>query len=105
MFMKPIVETEIIKIIDKFNQNKSAGNDNIGNFVIKRVANEIAKPLASIFNLSITTGIVPQKLKIAKVIPIFKKDDAEVFSNYRPVSVLPCFSKILERLVLIDVSL
>jgi hypothetical protein len=38
MFMKPIVETEIIKIIDKFNQNKSAGNDNIGNFVIKRVA-------------------------------------------------------------------
>ena len=38
-------------------------------------------------------------LKIAKVVPIFKKDDAEKFSNYRPVSLLPCFSKILERLV------
>ena len=90
---------DIIKIIDKFNANKGAGNDNIGNFIIKRVANEIAKPLTMLFNLSITTGIVPEKLKIAKVIPIYKKDDAEKFSNYRPVSLLPCFSKILERLV------
>jgi hypothetical protein len=97
--MKPIVETEIIKIVNKFNQNKSAGHDNIDTFIIKRVATEIAKPLTSIFNLSIATGIVPQKLKIAKVIPIFKKNDPELFSNYRPVSVLPCFSKILERLI------
>ena len=99
MYLKPIVEMDIIKIIDKFNSNKGAGNDNIGNFIIKRVANEIAKPLTMLFNLSITTGIVPEKLKIAKVIPIYKKDDAEKFSNYRPVSLLPCFSKILERLV------
>ena len=52
-----------------------------------------------IFNLSISTGIVPEKMKIAKVIPIYKKGDADVFSNYRPVSLLPCFSKILERIV------
>ena len=97
--MKPIVERDILKIIDKFKQNKSAGNDNIGNYIIKRVASEIVKPLTCIFNLSISTGIVPEKLKIAKVIPIYKKQDAEVFSNYRPVSLLPCFSKILERLV------
>ena len=99
MYMKPIVEMDITKIIDKFNQNKSAGNDNVGNFIIKRVSKEIVKPLTRIFNLSISTGIVPEKLKIAKVIPIYKKKDAEVFSNYRPVSLLPCFSKILERLV------
>ena len=42
---------------------------------------------------------MPEQLKLAKVIPIYKKDNAEIFSNYRPVSVLPCFSKILERLV------
>ena len=42
---------------------------------------------------------MPEQLKIAKVIPIYKKENAEIFSNYRPVSVLPCFSKILERLV------
>ena len=72
MYLKPIVEMDIIKIIDKFSVNKGAGNDNIGNFIIKRVANEIAKPLTMLFNLSITTGIVPEKLKIAKVIPIYK---------------------------------
>ena len=51
-----------------------------------------------VFNLSITTAVVPEKLKLAKVIPIYKKDDAEKLLNYRPVSLLPCFSKILERL-------
>ena len=99
MYMKPIVEMDITKIIEKFSPNKSAGDDNIGNFIIKRVAKEIVKPLTQIFNLSISTGSVPEKLKIAKVIPIYKKQDAEIFSNYRPVSLLPCFSKILERLV------
>lgn len=99
MFMKPIVEIEVNKIIDKFNQNKSSGHDNIGNFIVKRVASEIVKPLTMIFNLSISTGVVPDNLKIAKVVPIYKKGDAELLSNYRPVSVLPCFSKILERLV------
>ena len=42
---------------------------------------------------------MPEQLKIAKVIPIYKKENVEIFSNYRPVPVLPCFSKILERLV------
>ena len=99
MFMKPIVEDEIIKIIAKFDQNKSPGHDGIGNFVLMRIAKEIVKPLTTIFNTSISSGEVPDSLKIAKVVPIYKKDDAQVFSNYRPVSVLPSFSKILERLV------
>ena len=60
MYMKPIVEMDITKIIEKFNQNKSAGDDNIGNFIIKRVAKEIVKPLTQIFNLSILTGSVPE---------------------------------------------
>ena len=99
MYMKPIIEQDVIKIILKFNDNKSAGQDNIGNYIIKRVGNEIVKPLTSIFNLSLSTGIVPDKTKIAKVIPVYKKADADVFSNYRPVSLLSCFSKILERFV------
>ena len=71
----------------------------IGNLIVKGVAKEIVHPLTAIFNLSLSTGKVPDNLKIAIVIPIHKKDDKEIFSNYRPVSVLPCFSKILERLV------
>ena len=99
MFMRPIVKKEIIEIISKFDPNKSTGHDDIGNKIVKKVANEIAEPLEMIFNLSFATGKVPEHLKIAKVIPIYKKSDAENLSNYRPVSVLPCFSKILERLV------
>ena len=71
MYLKPIVEMDIIKIIEKFKQNKSAGYDNIGNFVLKKVSSEIAKPLTMIFNLSLSTGVVPDKLKIAKVIPLY----------------------------------
>jgi hypothetical protein len=99
LFMNPIIADEVIKIITKFDQNKSPGHDDIGNFIVKQVAKQISEPLANIFNLSLSTGNVPEQLKIAKVIPIYKKEDAEIFSNYRPVSVLPCFSKILERLV------
>ena len=99
MYMKPIVESDIMEIISKFNPSKSAGNDNIGNVIIKQVSSEILKPLTTIFNLSLSTGIVPDRLKVAKVIPIYKKSDPEVFSNYRPVSLLPCFSKKIERLV------
>ena len=97
--MRPIVEDEILKIINKFDKNKSAGHDGIGNLIVKEVAKEFLYPLTAIFNRSLSTGKVPDSLKIAKVIPIHKKDDKEIFSNYRPVSVLPCFSKILERLI------
>ena len=99
MYMAPIVESDVLKIIQKFDPSKSAGYDNVGNHIIKKVCNEIVEPLTNVFNLSISTGIVPEKLKIAKVIPIHKKSNADVFSNYRPISLLPCFSKILERLI------
>ena len=53
----------------------------------------------NIFNLSLNTGIFPDRMKVAKVIPIFKKGKKSSISNYRPISVLPCFSKILERMM------
>ena len=53
----------------------------------------------NIFSLSLKKGIFPEKMKIAKVSPIFKKGDKSILSNYRPISVLPCFSKILEHIM------
>ena len=49
--------------------------------------------------MSLSHGIFPDELKIAKVVPIYKKENPEFFGNYRPVSVLPCISKIFERTV------
>ncbi len=98
-FFKPTDEEEICTLIAKLGNGKSAGHDDIKSDVVKQVSKEISIPLAMIFNLSLSTGIVPDDLKIAKVVPIYKKDNPELFGNYRPVSVLPCLSKILERIV------
>ena len=49
--------------------------------------------------MSITNGIVPKELKIACVVPLFKFSDKALFSNHRPVSVIPCFLKFLEHIM------
>ena len=58
-----------------------------------------SSPLKYIFNISLQQGIFPENLKIANVSPIYKKDEEFLLTNYRPVSVLPCFSKLLERIM------
>ena len=63
------------------------------------VLQQISSPLIRIFNLSITSGMVPVELRIARVVPLFKAGDKSIFSNYRPISLLPSFSEILEKLV------
>ena len=79
--------------------NKSPGYDEINNKILKLSTKEISKPLTHIFNLSFENGIFPNSLKLAIVTPIFKSDDNKKFKNYRPISVLSCFSKVHERLM------
>ena len=83
----------------KFPAGISAGYDNIPISIITQSINSIYSPLTHIVNFSIIHGIVPNKLKIVHVVPILKSGDKALFSNYRPISVLPCFSKILERII------
>ena len=78
---------------------KSTGHDGFSILIIEKLAAELSVPLTLIFNMSIKDGIVPDQLKIARVVPIHKKESKDNFTNYRPISVLPGFSKILERLV------
>ena len=66
--------------------------------MVKTIITEIVKPLNHICNVSFHTGVFPNQMKIAKVIPVFKAGDKCVFTNYRPISLLPQFSKILEKL-------
>ena len=67
--------------------------------MVKHVAPFICDPLTYVFNLSLGQGTVPEALKAARVVPVFKKGDRKDVSNYRPISILPCFSKILEKLM------
>ena len=98
-FFTAITPDEITTVVRKLKNGKSAGFDGIEINLVKKVIHIICLPLSKIFNASLTSGIVPDKLKIAKVIPIHKKGCKEDLSNYRPVSVLPVFSKILEKCV------
>ena len=59
---------------------------------------EVAAPLTHIFNQSFLLGVVPDQLKIAKIVPVFKAGNKKILNNYRPISILPAFSKILEKL-------
>ena len=67
--------------------------------VVKKCFGVLHKPLLHIFNLSLQTGIFQDKLKIARVTPLFKGGENYELGNYKPISVLPCFSKILEKIM------
>ena len=66
---------------------------------MKDTAYVIAKPLTHVINLSLSTGIVPNELKAARVNPVFKTGETHKFDNYRPISILPVISKIFEKCV------
>ena len=78
--------------------NKSPGYDKISFNVIKKCFSDLCELLKHVFNLSIETGVLPGKLKIACVSPVYKTGGSSDLTNYRAISVLPCFYKILERI-------
>ena len=67
--------------------------------MLKSCKESITKPLCLLFNKSLRLKVYPESWKLAHVLPLFKKDDPSVTSNYRPVSLLSCVSKIFERVV------
>jgi hypothetical protein len=98
IFLNPVEISEVNKIITNL-KNSSPGWDGIGARIVKEVKSYLMTPLLHIFNRSFYTGVFPKEMKLANVVPIFKSGDDSIFTNYRPVSVLPIFSKILERLM------
>uniref|UniRef100_A0A3Q3KL62 Reverse transcriptase domain-containing protein n=1 Tax=Monopterus albus TaxID=43700 RepID=A0A3Q3KL62_MONAL len=98
MFLKPIAEEEIIEIVNKCGNKTSSDSDGITMTTVKWVIEGICKPLTHIFNMSFRLGQFPNNMKIAKVIPLYKSGDKHNLTNYRPISLLSQFSKILEKL-------
>jgi hypothetical protein len=94
-----ITEKELLDSVYLLKLNKSVGFDNISSNVIKKSIKYLTTPLLHVFNLSLKQGVYPEKLKIARVVPIFKSGDISNPENYRPISILPCLSKILERIM------
>ena len=98
MFLFDTDKLEIAKIVRECKQKKSTGYDGINIYIIKSVIKSFSKPLVYICNLSLSSGIFPDDMTIARVIPLYKAGDKDLFTNYRPVSLLPQFSKVLEKI-------
>ena len=96
---KNIDEIIVKKTINNLPTKNSCGYDDISSKLLKVIAPVIIKPLTLLINQVLNTGIFPDKLKIAKLIPIYKKGDPQLFENYRPISLLPTISKVLEKII------
>jgi len=90
---------EILKELNKLNVTKASGPDNIPTRILKDYAHILVDSITTLFNKSLSTGTVPQAWKHANIIPIHKKGSKTQASNYRPISLLPVISKILERCI------
>ena len=78
-------EQDVIDVLNILDPNKAVGPDTISNKMLIAVKNEVAKPLSLLFNKSFQCKIFPNNWKIAFIIPLFKRGDKSLPSNYRPV--------------------
>ena len=89
----------VLHYINKLKPSHSCGHDNISSNVLKIIAMEVSPCLTLIINQVLSTGQFPKNLKTAKVIPIHKTGDKSLMKNYRPISILPVVSKIIENVM------
>jgi Reverse transcriptase (RNA-dependent DNA polymerase)/Endonuclease/Exonuclease/phosphatase family len=96
---EPVTSDEIIECFKTLQKKKTPDATGLSVQFVSKFAMTISNPLKHIFNLSLSSGEIPVQFKIAKVIPIFKSGDKSLMDNYRPISLLNVFSKVLEKLV------
>lgn len=94
MFLNGVCQSDVLEAVYQFKSKKSTDCHGIDMSLIKDVIHCIVEPLTYICNKSFSTGIVPDQMKMAKVIPIYKGGNKQLLSNDRPISLLPQFSKI-----------
>jgi hypothetical protein len=90
---------EVMKVINGLHTTKATGPDGIGNSFIKKVFPPFSNEITIFFNYCIRHGVFPMQWKTSNLIPVFKKREKTRVNNYRPISILPCLSKIFECLV------
>ena len=104
MFINPICSDDVLREIDLLDNNKCNDTYDIPIRIIKLSKSVVAPILSELFNRCIIHGTFPTILKNAKVIPIYKDGEKHSPSNYRPVSILPHFSKIFEKILQTDLT-
>ena len=95
IFIEPVNELEVLKMVNKLKPKTSNGYDGISPKLLKQTIHFILEPFTYIINRSLATGVFPSKMKIARVIPLYKASNNQIITNYRPISMLSTFSKIL----------
>ena len=99
LYLYPTTIEEVSKTVSNMKHGFATGHDSLNNSILKHIINCILDPLVHIINSSLQNGVFPEKMKIAKVIPLYKSGDSKELGNYRPISILPTMSKILEKIV------
>ena len=97
IYLSEVTSEEISNIL-QFLKNGAAGHETNAS-LLNDISSGITEPLKYLSNLSLSEGVFPTELKLANVIPLYKSDDAFVFNNYRPVSLLCVISKVFERII------
>ena len=95
----PVSVGTVLKHLESIDPRKATGSDGIPGLLLKKCAAVIAPSLTAIFNVSLTTGELPRAFKVANIAPVYKSGDREEAGNYRPISLLPIVSKVLEKIV------
>ena len=99
MFFEKVTEASVSKIIDSLKPKTSTGPDNISNNLNKKIKQDIVPSLTIIIIQSLETGIFPDSIKSAKVVPLFEKVDPTTVNSYRPISLLNNISQIFEKVI------
>ena len=100
--LKPVHPDTVDKLISNLRNSGSVGLDYIGTGIIKQAKDELLPAITHIINLSINQSKFPAQFKKAKVVPLFKSGDRLNPTNYRPVAILPIWSKLVERAVFVQ---
>ena len=98
-YFMPVSNVEIEQEIMALSCNKTYGLYSCPIVLLKAARHTISYHLAKLFNLSVLTGKYPTKLKLSKIIPVYKSDDETDPNNYRPISLLSAFNKIFEKVM------
>ena len=99
VFLTPCTSTEIKTLIATLPNKASSGYDNIDNRLLKEIGDCILKPLTTLFNMSLQFGLFPKDMKVSDITPLFKNGSRQMPTNYRPISLLPTISKLLEKIM------